>query len=55
MQIQLTIKNENGLNPRTVTLRKKGFLIVAGDMIHFVVGKKDLAGVKNLLEILGKK
>ena len=45
----LTIKNENRPNPRTV-MPKKILMIVAGDMICFVVGNKlGSAGVNNLV------
>ena len=45
MPTHLTIKNENRPNPRTAT-PFSFLIIVAGDMICFVVGNKDSAGVK---------
>ena len=45
MPTHLTIKNENRPNPRTAT-PFSFLMIVAGDMICFVVGNKDSAGVK---------
>ena len=52
MSTHLTIKNKNHPNQRTGMPKKTVFslVIVAGDMICFVVGNKGLAAVKNLVK-----